>query len=175
MTQLNQNTTNLQSILDAVNALPEAISVSGEISITENGVHDVKKYASANVNVKSAPVLLWTNASPTSDFAAQTVRLAGGYDAYLVECKTSKIVDGILTTTFLPFFTGTSAENYRAVVSYRWYGARRYTKGRVVRSAQDGQITFGIGFEGGGGASSGTGDYASECIPTRIWGVKFTL
>lgn len=54
-TQLNQNTTDLQSILDAVNALPEATSVSGEISITENGVYDVAQYASANVNI--APLL----------------------------------------------------------------------------------------------------------------------
>ena len=45
-----------------------------EIAITENGNFDVRPYAIANVDV--APVLLWTNASPTSSFAAQkTTRL----------------------------------------------------------------------------------------------------
>lgn len=127
------------------------------------------------INEIVEPVLLWTNPSPKSEFAAQTVSLASGYDAYLVECKNSPTVDGILTTTFLPFFTGTGAADYRAVFSYYWAGSRRYNEGRVVTSAQDGRITFGNSFDGGGGGSSASGDSRNRCIPTRIWGVKFTL
>lgn len=128
MTQLNQNTTDLQSILDAVNALPE--------------------------NVPFSSVLLWTNASPTSAFAAQSVSVAGAdYDGYLVENKANTSSNDRVVT-YVP--------KNKVTILYNYYPAS-YTR-RSITTANDTTLTF---------TSAASGD--STCIPTRIWGVKFTL
>lgn len=133
---------------------------SGEIDITDNGTFDVKKYATANVNVQSAPVLLWTNASPTSAFAAQTVNVNGSeYIYYLIEVRFSTS-DATTGVALIPVETSamTVASVYSGV-------APAATRG--ILSTTSSSITFGNGAYG-----STANNYA---IPTRIWGVKFTL
>lgn len=49
--QLQQHNTDLQGLIDKANALPEAITPSGTLQITENGTYNVTDYASAEVNV----------------------------------------------------------------------------------------------------------------------------
>ena len=134
------------------------IEVSGEIEITENGVHDVAQYATANVNVQSAPVLLWTNASPTSGFDAQTVTLASGYSSYIVEVNYSVGVQtqkgyGLVYPTSVLQGVAVSYPNISTIYV------------RQINSVSDGAINFGR-------VPSGSYDFA---IPARIWGVKFTL
>lgn len=139
---------------------------SGEIDITDNGTFDVKKYATANVNVE--PVLLWTNASPTSAFAAQTVSVPSGYDAYFVEIKWS-------TGAHISGATGINTINFANV------GEQKPTISPLILSpstfvsyreftANSNSITFGAGYSVG---SSTT--YNEKAIPLRIWGVKFTV
>lgn len=132
---------------------------SGEISITENGTFDVKKYATANVNVE--PVLLWQNASPTSNFAPQSVNVERGYTRYITR--------GIYGTNFQNdvsydmFFDETSSY----ISCPRIYGTNTSWPHREV-TFEDGRITFGAGFDG-------TLQNSGYVIPTHIWGIKFTL
>lgn len=121
------------------------------------------------------PVLLWTNASPTSAFAAQTVAVNGtGYSGYLVEVggvRNETSNSGSLNITFVPMNSA-----YKAVSSQSYLNsseANPFYYMRMVTSATENGITFSTGSYGkpATGSMAGT-NYA---IPTRIWGVKFTL
>jgi hypothetical protein len=131
---------------------------SGEISITENGTHDVKKYAIANVNV--APVLLWTNASPTSAFAAQSVLVnAEDYDGFLIEVQFITTRSDVKVVYLVPV----GGSFYMSAFNSNTFALRPLT----ATSAES--LSF-------GGATLGTATTNnSYVIPTRIWGVKFTL
>ena len=130
---------------------------SGEIDINDNGTFDVKKYATANVNV--APVLLWTNASPENSFATQTINVASGYSAYLVELRFS----GTNETSKIHFLKVGVAEDVYPVCENPTFVNSRYI------TANNGNVFFGTGVNTNGQ------EYDSVAIPTRIWGVKFTL
>lgn len=101
------------------------------------------------------PVLLWTNASPTSTFTAQTISVDGaGYSSYMIELRDQ-----------------TTTEVYGVWVIDKAIG--RYTmyfngpRSRGITSMSDTDIVF------------SQGKYSTNnntvCIPQRIWGVKFTL
>ena len=134
------------------------VAVGETINITESGFYDVRVYATANVyDIK--PVLLWTNASPSSSFAAQTVSVDSGYDGYIIEGKYSNTADGHLCKSYIPVGSSThmcgSTSNLPVL------------SGRVV-TATGSSVAFSTGYYN---AQPNT----SYCIPTRIWGVKFTL
>lgn len=136
------------------------------IEITENGIHNVKEFSFANVNVQSPPVLLWTNASPANSFAAQTVNLPTGYDAHLVELRVSTGTGGTDTTlgiSYVPF-----SNSSRILSSSLFEGDASKVSKRTITSSQDGSITFGEG-------ASSAANVNTFGIPTRIWGIKFTL
>lgn len=136
---------------------------SGEIDITDNGAFDVKKYATANVNVE--PVLLWTNASPTSAFAAQTVNVASGYDAYLVELVPYGSEQNVKAITYAKNGDSTTLSvPAKATTTYAMAG---YFRGATCNN---GKITFTTGYYYGYENSNNV-----WAIPVRVWGVKFTL
>lgn len=105
------------------------------------------------------PVLLWTNASPTSDFIEQTITLPTGYKAFIVEQKSHATHSLAVTVTFyVPFgFTGQLISQTTHV-----FNSREYV------SVSESGIEFGSGYH----ASTADNTYG---IPLRIWGVNFTL
>lgn len=122
-------------------------------------------YNGVDVPLDVAPKLLWTNASPTSAFGAQTVNVASGYDAYLIECRAG-VYNEASSVVYIP--TGSAnavvASMYKG--SYGPFGYSRY-----VTVSNTGSIAFTTGRS----LRDDTNTYADACVPTRIWGVKFTL
>lgn len=142
------------------------VSASGEISIIENGTYDVAQYVSANVNVQSAPVLLWENASPTSAFAEQNISIsASEYSALLIEFRATT-TDAFTVMEMFSF----GATNKWVAVNSLTYGNSSLPQ-RGVTSVNKTSVGFSTAAYGSVGGSK----YNDRCIPTRIWGVKFTL
>ena len=139
---------------------------SGSINVTANGTYDVTEKASAVVNVVSAPVLLWTNASPSSAFTARTVSFDDSYDGFLIETMERYWSTELYAVSFLnaPLnntFAGGAGKTGNS--STLWY--------RVITSVSGNAITFGSG-------CYASGEYYSDgthAKPTRIWGVHFTV
>ena len=109
------------------------------------------------IKVTAPLTLLWTNSSPTSTFAAQTISLdLTNYDAILVKCRA--------TTSAGQYFSQFcfKGETVNASVSSKSYsGTNVYSRG--VQCTNSG-VTFTNGYSG---STSGTGN----AIPVQIYGL----
>lgn len=113
-----------------------------------------------------APTLLWTNPDLSVLFPAQTIALDGAeYSAYIVETRVSISTTALQPNTSKSFVnmgeTGTAA----AFVDITSPAASR-----AITDVTETGLTFANGFASG--SYNANNAYA---IPTRIWGVKFTL
>lgn len=152
------------------------INASGEVGLYEL-VNEVFYGNAGNgeflTPFSAAPVLLWTNAAPGSSFAEQTVTLPTGYNAYMIEYKATaqEAAFGIAHCAF-------SSEPIANFCGVAFSGNSALLVGRKIGSCADGSISFEVGvyqtysvINGPQNSSRG----AAVAIPTRIWGVKFTL
>lgn len=147
------------SVLDLATGTADATATAADVMSGKTFYAEgVKKTGTLTASAFD-PVLLWTNASPTSNFNAQTLSLSGQqYSAYVIEIQSTTNNSNMLVKTYLPFgFTG---RVYASTVAAFF--------NRDITSVSSTGITFGYGYQGN---ASGN-DYG---IPTRIWGVKFTL
>lgn len=82
--QLQQHNTDLQGLIDKANALPEAVTPSGTLQITENGTYNVTNYASAEVNVAGSggsggdDIASWLTREVT-EYSNSTLTTLGAY------------------------------------------------------------------------------------------------
>lgn len=160
----------------SVGAIPsEYIIPSGNkaLSYTSNGSRtgiDVKAYstASVNVNVQPTETTLWTNSSPTSNFAAQTITINSGhkfsdYDYIKFQWKytgsTSDTLEMLVTPRDLSASGGASSKPQFAL------GGQGTSNNvyRCIRGSSDTQVYI-------SGASVGTAP--QTVIPLKIIGVK---
>jgi hypothetical protein len=81
--QLQKHNTDLQGLIDKANALPEAITPSGTLQITENGTYNVTNYASAEVNVAGSggggDVLASWLTREVTEYSNPTLETLGAY------------------------------------------------------------------------------------------------
>ena len=113
--------------------------------------------------------LLWSNSSPNSQFAAQSLAIDGSYDEYIIEW--SDYV-GEYTRFSMSLKKGESVKF--CAPSIGGGGTNFWTNGRTVTSSGSGsshRITFGAGtYKSQGNTSVATTNAAM--IPVRIYGIK---
>lgn len=104
--------------------------------------------------------LLWENASPTSEFAAQTITVdLSQYTHYEVLCLVTNATykDSIISSGIIPVNKG-------ALISYGWGDVNTVAHRRITESTLN-SITF-------GGASYNKTAGNSYVIPQAIYGIK---
>ena len=154
-------------------SVPTGTTPSGTYSISSNGTYNISSYAYVSVNVSASPTvdILWTNSSPSTSFAQQTVSLsknAQNYDYIVINyCSdTSSTGSTYRRDLFLPYSTYASSMSATGITCF--IGARTSSNSytRRVYAYSDTQVTFSNCFSFG---SSGT-QSNSKCIPYRISG-----
>ena len=108
-------------------------------------------------NFSSGAELLWTNPAPNNSFPAQTLSIdLSNYESIVISCIDNS-EDFEATSTIISKAKGGHAMAYNRT----WAFYRNVT-------ITDTSITFGIGH-------GNNGDNASRCIPTKIYGVAFSI
>lgn len=117
---------------------------------------------------------LWTNATPTADFAAATVNLSdniSNYDYIVIEANFSKSENNSLTYIYkaseLP--NCTQGGTYPVMCVANYYNSRYYY--RLIYYVSDTSVSVGTcKYNTGNGTAA---NYNSGCIPLTIKGMKY--
>ena len=123
--------------------------------------------------VDLSPVLLWTNPSPTSEFAGQKVELdLTDYSGIIVEFRYTNDVDFVCNRTYVKKvdilnkkLTDDSNAYFGGGCGYTSTSDSWASRGRIISSVDNTGVTFGSG----GYANSVANSFI---IPIKIYGVK---
>ena len=139
--------------------------------IYSNGTYDVTNYASASVNVSTSlsETTLWTNSSPTSNFAAQNINLSQSISNFKFiriywRVKASVSTENsiiVLASNFSSFGSGTNIN--ALLIGIR--GGSGALSGRAVRYVSDTSLNISAAYALNK-AESGT----DSSVPTKITG-----
>lgn len=130
---------------------------------------DIGQYIKTDVSgLLPKPTLLWSNASPTSSFAAQTVSLDLSEYGYIdIECRHTTSKDEYVVVR-IP--KGQSYYNYFVSELDDTSSYNPHFRSRKITTSDSG-VTFGGGYNKSAGATyAQTGN--NMCVPIRIYGVK---
>lgn len=180
-TTLNEDGTQNIYINDNTETVIDLKSLTNDATATAEDVASGKTFYAKGIKYTGTgagnPVLLWSQAYTNGmSWGAQTLSLDKGFDAYLVELSFGLYYNGeyssMKSIDYLEFGTwANTVSSYKALcVANISSGSNRNSNSRTVLSCKDGEIQFGRGLRGYDNVYN---DYCA--IPTRIWGIKFTL
>ena len=142
------------------------ITYANKVNLNENsGIAEINKVTDANMNeIKSVvnnnatelsnlqPVLLWTNSSPTSSFAAQTITLdtsMANFDCYEIICKNSVGTSGDDDNRTMSSGLLLKGNGTRLSFSYAGSGGVN-TRSRAVSYSTDTTLSFATAYSAAG-------------------------
>ena len=111
------------------------------------------------INEIVAPTLLWTNSNPTTIPTNLNLQFNDDWDAYFVECRYTTLSNG--ANTFINYIPS-DGNGYTRLVAFE---TKSPSSGR-----NDIRNILGVSRN-----SINVQADRQGCIPTRIWGVKYTL
>lgn len=181
-TTLNEDGTQNIYISDDAETVIDLKSLTKDATATAEDVASGKTFYAQGTKYTGTgagnPVLLWSQTYTNGmSWGAQTVSISGtGYDAYLVELTFGRINNDTSYNTatnihYLPFgeWAGDKNTSKMLGVGTITSGSSWCSNARSILKCS----TEGIQFARGMSGYSGVSDYCA--IPTRIWGIKFTL
>ncbi len=110
--------------------------------------------------------LLWTNASPTSAFAAQTVSLdLSSYKGVIIKYRVS-ISNALISSSYADVGDNLSLFCVTTTTDTSWYVAVTRREANITTSG----IVFGTGYNAGSGVAATSN--TQHLIPLKIYGIK---
>ena len=154
----------------SLNIADEIQTIEDDIDEIGNTVDEIQEDVALIQSIVLKRDLLWENASPTSDFAAQEIVCDTSYDSYEILYRYSSNIEGMGTAVLngnignyihMLFFSGTESD---------FNGVLAMFKRNAAKSANG--ITFSAGYLSQQGGAWTTSYSANKCFPLYIYGIK---
>src|SRR5574344_187355 len=146
---------------ESISARVTALESAGSGGLTDTQATQLATLYNQYVLYEGAMVLLWTNSSPTSAFAAQTITISGGFSSYrylVIECYYST---GAVYISDNLDLTGYSLRETSFGNPFYALSGSTYRSCTINKSA--GTVVFQQGISGG--------TNNAYCIPGKIFGL----